>query len=64
MPSPVQRVKGTVEKLGWESGSVKYVDLTILFSLQHTELTSKQRNILNKLKINPPKRILKVETTD
>ncbi len=31
--------------------------------LQHTEPTSKQRNILNKLKINPPKRILKVETT-
>jgi transposase len=31
--------------------------------LQHTEPTSQQRNILNKLKINPPKRILKVETT-
>jgi len=31
--------------------------------LQHTEPTSQQRNILNKLKINPPKRILKTETT-
>lgn len=30
--------------------------------LQHTELTSHQRNILNKLKIAPPKRILKVQT--
>jgi transposase len=30
--------------------------------LQHTELTSNQRNILNKLKIPPAKRILKVET--
>lgn len=29
--------------------------------LQHTELTANQRNILNKLKINPPKRILKVD---
>ncbi len=29
--------------------------------LQHTELTPSQRNILNKLKINPPKRILKAE---
>ncbi len=31
--------------------------------LQHTELTPNQRNILKKLKIKPPKRILKVETT-
>lgn len=31
--------------------------------LQHTELTSHQRNLLNKLKIAPPKRILKVQTT-
>jgi len=31
--------------------------------LQHTELTPKQRNILNKLKIKPPKRILKTEIT-
>jgi len=31
--------------------------------LQHTELTPSQRNILNKLKIKPPKRILHVETT-
>lgn len=30
--------------------------------LQHTELTTHQRNILNKLKIHPAKRILKVET--
>jgi hypothetical protein len=30
--------------------------------LQHTELTPSQRNILNKLKINPPKRILSVES--
>jgi transposase len=30
--------------------------------LQHTELTSNQRKILNKLKIPPAKRILKVET--
>jgi hypothetical protein len=30
--------------------------------LQHTELTPAQRNILKKLKIKPPKRILKVET--
>ena len=30
--------------------------------LQHTELTSHQRNILNMLKISPPKRILKVQT--
>ncbi len=29
--------------------------------LQHTELTSNQRNILNKIKIKPPKRILKVD---
>ena len=29
--------------------------------LQHTELTANQRNILNKLKIKPPKRILKVD---
>ena len=29
--------------------------------LQHTELTAKQRNILNKLKIKPPKRVLKVD---
>jgi IS4 transposase len=29
--------------------------------LQHTELTANQRNILNKLKINPPKRVLKVD---
>jgi hypothetical protein len=29
--------------------------------LQHTELTSNQRNILNKLKIKPPKCILKVD---
>jgi transposase len=29
--------------------------------LQHTELTPKQRNILNKLKIKPPQRILKTE---
>ncbi len=29
--------------------------------LQHTELTSPQRNILNKLNIKPPKRILKAE---
>jgi hypothetical protein len=29
--------------------------------LQHTEPTADQRNILNKLKINPPKRILKVD---
>jgi len=28
--------------------------------LQHTELTHDQRNILNKLKIKPPKRVLKV----
>ena len=30
--------------------------------LQHTELTLSQRNILNKLKIKPPKRILSVES--
>jgi len=30
--------------------------------LQHTEPTSQQRNILNKLKIKPLKRMLKVET--
>ncbi|MFO7962463.1 MAG: IS1634 family transposase [Desulfobacterales bacterium] len=29
--------------------------------LQHTELTHDQRNILNKLKIKPPKRVLKVD---
>jgi transposase len=29
--------------------------------LQHTELTADQRNILNKLKIKPPKRVLKVD---
>jgi len=29
--------------------------------LQHTELTANQRNILNKLKIDPPKRVLKVD---
>jgi transposase len=29
--------------------------------LQHTELTADQRKILNKLKIKPPKRILKVD---
>lgn len=29
--------------------------------LQHTELTQSQRNILNKLKLKPPKRILKVD---
>ncbi|WP_054030144.1 IS1634 family transposase [Desulfatitalea tepidiphila] len=29
--------------------------------LQHTELTANQRNILNKLKIKPPKRVLKVD---
>jgi transposase len=29
--------------------------------LQHTELTANHRNILNKIKINPPKRILKVD---
>lgn len=29
--------------------------------LQHTETTANQRNILNKLKIKPPKRILKVD---
>jgi len=28
--------------------------------LQHTEVTPNQRNILNKLKIKPPQRILKV----
>jgi transposase len=31
--------------------------------LQHTETTANQRNILNKLKIKPPKRILKVDLT-
>ena len=31
--------------------------------LQHTELTCDQRNILNKLKIKPPKRVLKVDLT-
>ena len=31
--------------------------------LQHTELTANQRNTLNKLKIKPPKRILKVDLT-
>ena len=30
--------------------------------LQHTELTPSQRNVLNKLKIKPPKRILKVDS--
>ena len=30
--------------------------------LQYTELTSSQRNILNRLKIKPPKRILSVES--
>ena len=29
--------------------------------LQHTELTVDQRNILNKLNIQPPKRVLKVD---
>ncbi len=29
--------------------------------LQHTELTPNQRNILKKLKIKPPKRVLKVD---
>ena len=29
--------------------------------LQHTELTADQRNILNKLKIKPPQRVLKVD---
>jgi hypothetical protein len=29
--------------------------------LQHTEPTADQRNILNKLKISPPKRVLKVD---
>lgn len=29
--------------------------------LQHTELTISQRNILKKLKIKPPKRVLKVD---
>jgi transposase len=29
--------------------------------LQHTELTYDQRNILNKLKIKPPKRVLKID---
>ncbi len=29
--------------------------------LQHTELTPVQRNILKKLKIKPPKRVLKVD---
>jgi transposase len=31
--------------------------------LQHTELTATQRNILNKLKIKPPKCVLKVDIT-
>jgi hypothetical protein len=31
--------------------------------LQHTEPTADQRNILNKLKISPPKRVLKVNFT-
>ena len=31
--------------------------------LQHTELTADHRNILNKLKIKTPKRILKVDLT-
>ena len=31
--------------------------------LQHTELNTNQRNILNKIKIKPPKRILKVDLT-
>ena len=31
--------------------------------LQHTELNANQRNILNKIKIKPPKRILKVDLT-
>ncbi len=31
--------------------------------LQHTELTINQRNILNKLKIKPSKRVLKVDVT-
>jgi IS4 transposase len=31
--------------------------------LQHTELSANQRNILNKLKFKPPKRILKVDLT-
>jgi hypothetical protein len=29
--------------------------------LQHTELTISQRNLLKKLNINPPKRVLKVD---
>jgi transposase len=31
--------------------------------LQHTELTANQRNILNKLKIKPPQRVLEVDLT-
>jgi len=31
--------------------------------LQHTELTANQRNILNKMNIKPPKRVLKVDVT-
>jgi hypothetical protein len=31
--------------------------------LQHTEPTADQRNILNKLKISPTKRVLKVDFT-
>jgi hypothetical protein len=31
--------------------------------LQHTELTTEQHNILNRLKIKPPKTIEKVEIT-
>ena len=31
--------------------------------LQHTDLNANQRNMLNKLKIKPPKRILKLDLT-
>jgi hypothetical protein len=47
-------------------GQMQQLDLIEFFDkngriLQHTEMTPDQRDILNKLKIKPPKRVMKVD---
>ena len=50
------RIRGQMQQLNL----IEFFDINGRI-LQHTELTANQRNILNKLKIKPPKRVLKVD---
>jgi transposase len=62
------RIAEVETELTWPKirGQMQQLNLIEFFDnngriLQHTELTTNQRNILNKLKIKPPKRVLKVD---